>query len=232
MITSKTDYVKEIITDVSKLGNRCVEIDPRKEGKELSEIVLSLKQTMKENNLVSLSAPQIGFDKRVCCFKFGDNDYRTLVNPMIEHVENLTFAREKCTSIPDKEFIRPRYAKIRVIYMTPMGKVESREVVGKAAIVIQHSIEHLDGLLLSDVALEIDERYDQATDEEREEVLRMYAESLDLREQELKKEIENDEELSKISSAIDFMTKVQKGEVEIEQEVIRKENNKEENKTE
>ena len=150
----------------------------------------------------------------------------------IEHVENLTFAREKCTSIPDKEFIRPRYAKIRVIYMTPMGKVESREVVGKAAIVIQHSIEHLDGLLLSDVALEIDERYDQATEEEREEVLRMYAESLDLREQELKKEIENDEELSKINSAIDFMTKVQKGEVEIEQEVIRKENNKEENKTE
>lgn len=218
MLTNKTDYVKEIITDVSKLGSNCIEIDPRKEGKELSEIVLSLKQTMKENNLVSLSAPQIGYNKRVCCFKFGENDYRTLVNPMIENVESLTFSREKCSSIPNKEFIRPRYAKIRVIYMTPMGKIESREVVGKAAMVFQHSMEHLDGLLLSDVGLEIDERYDQAPEEEREELLRMYAESLDLKQKELKKEIENDEELSQLSGAVDFLAGVQSGKIKIERE--------------
>jgi peptide deformylase len=123
----KTDYVKEIITDETKLGDRSVEIDPRKEGKQVSEIVISLKQTMKKNDLVSLSAPQIGYNKRICCFKFGDNDYKTLVNPIIEHVDGLTFSREKCSSLPGKEFIRPRYAKIRVIYMTPMAEPNKDE---------------------------------------------------------------------------------------------------------
>ena len=53
-------YVKEIITDVDTLGEWSVEINTQKEGKLLQEIVLSLKQTMRANNLVSLAAPQIG----------------------------------------------------------------------------------------------------------------------------------------------------------------------------
>ena len=56
-------YVKEIITDVDKLGEWSVEINTQKEGKLLQEIVLSLKQTMRVNNLVSLAAPQIGYNR-------------------------------------------------------------------------------------------------------------------------------------------------------------------------
>ena len=69
------NYVKEIITDAEKLGDWCVEINTQKEGKLLQEIVLSLKHTMKEKGLVSLSAPQIGYNRRVFCLRFGDNDY-------------------------------------------------------------------------------------------------------------------------------------------------------------
>ena len=70
MITNK-DYKKEIIRDIDSLGDRSEEIDPKKEGSLLQEIVLSLKQTMKDNDIVSLSAPQIGYNKRVFCVKIG-----------------------------------------------------------------------------------------------------------------------------------------------------------------
>ena len=98
MITNK-DYKKEIIRDIDGLGDRSEEIDPKKEGSLLQEIVLSLKQTMKDNDIVSLSAPQIGYKKRVFCVKFGDTDYRTFVNTIIDNVRDLTFARDKIKNL-------------------------------------------------------------------------------------------------------------------------------------
>jgi hypothetical protein len=88
--------------------------------------------------------------------------------------------------------------------------------MGVAAKVFQHEMDHLDGLLLSDIGLEIDEMFDNATEEERMEVINMYLDSLDIKQKEIDKEIQEDEELKKISDGIDFMTKVQKGEVQLQ----------------
>lgn len=208
--------VKEIITDVEALSNWSVEIDPCKEGKTAQEIILALKATMKEHNLVSLSAPQIGYNRRIFCLRFGDNDYRTFVNPAIENNSGMTMSRETCTSIPDKQFIIPRFGKIKFFYTTPMGKVESGTLVGRAAYVFQHAMDHLNGVLVSDIGLEIDELFDQATDDERAEVLKMYAESLDIRAKELNKEIEEDKDLRDINNAIKFINSVKDGSTKLE----------------
>lgn len=207
---------KEIIVDAEKLSDWCAEIDPRKEGKLLQEIVIALKSTMRANDLVSLSAPQIGYNRRVFCIRFGKGDYRTFVNPMIENNTAFQFARETCTSIPGKTFIRPRFGNIKVFYMTPMGKVESSKIVGRSAIVFQHCLDHLDGLLLSDIGLEIDELFDNATDEEREEVLRAYMDALDIKQRELEAEISEDKELSDINDAAKFIASVKSGETQID----------------
>ena len=203
--------VKEIITDVDALSNWSVEIDTRKEGKLCQEIILALKATMREKNLQSLSAPQIGYNRRIFCLRFGDSDYRTFINPAIENNTGMTMSRESCSSIPDKEFIIPRFGKIKFFYTTPMGKVESATLVGRASYVFQHAMDHLNGMLVSDIGLEIDELFDQATDEERAEVIKMYAESLDIRQKELNKEIEEDEDLSEITDAIKFIQSVKDG---------------------
>ena len=100
--------------------------------------------------------------------------------------------------------------------MTPLGKIESRKMFGLAAIVFQHHIDHLNGLLLSDVGLEIDEAFDNATDDEREEVINAYLDSLDLHRKELAEEIASNEDLSKMNNAINFLEKVQNGEIEID----------------
>ena len=208
--------VKEIVTDVNQLSIFCDAIDPRKEGKLLQEIVLALKATMREKGLLSLSAPQIGYSRRVFCIRFGDNDFRTFINPIIENVANFTMNREKCSSLPDKEYIRPRHASCKVYYLTPLNKVESRKLVGVAAFKFQHCLDHLDGMILSDIGLEIDDMWDQATEEERDEVLHAYMDALDIAEKECKKAVEEDEELKQIDDAARFIQGVNDGTVQIE----------------
>lgn len=211
--------VKEIITDEVTLSEWSVEIDTKKEGKLTQEIVLTLKETMRANKLQSLSAPQIGYNKRIICLRFGDNDYRTFINPVVENNSGITMSRESCSSIPNKEFIIPRFGKIKFWFTTPLGKVEGATLVGKAAYVFQHALDHLNGSVVSDIGLEIDELFDKATEDEREEVIKMYAESLDLRLKELKSEIEQDKDLSDINDAVKFINSVKDGTTVLESPV-------------
>lgn len=210
-------YVKEIVTDYVQLSKRCNEFELIKGSKEIQKIILHLKNTIRANEgMLGLSANQIGFDKRIICLNF-NGDIRSFINPIITNAVGLELSREKCHSIPDKEFIRTRHSKINVTYQTPLGKIESVEFVGVAAQVFQHHIDHLDGLLLSDVSLEIDELFDQATAEERQEVIDMYLDSLDLTRKQIEAEIESDPEAKQLDDAIKFLQSVQSGETEVEE---------------
>ena len=207
---------KEIISDLNKLGEWCTEIDPKKEGKLCQEIILALKTTMRENKLDYLTAPQIGYDRRLFCIKFGKNDYRTFINPMITNNIGFNLARETCNSIPDKVFIRPRFNKLNIVYTTPLDKVECVSLVGRAAQVFEHCVDHLNGILVSDIGLEIDEDFDNATEEERAEIIKMYIDALDVRQKDLEEQIKEDEDLNTLDQSIKFIESVQKGETKIE----------------
>ena len=209
---------KEIITDIDKLWEFAEVINPAADGELMQEIILSLKATMRANNLMSLSAPQIGYNKQVFCIKFGKNDYRTFLNPMIENVVSSTyhFARETCPSVPGKTFIIPRFGTIQMCFVTPMGEYKTTRLMGVAAEVAQHCIDLLNGNPIVNIGLEIDEDFDNATDDERAEILKMYVESLDLRSKKLRDEINADEELKKIEDASNFIQAVNNGEVQIE----------------
>ena len=215
--------VKEIITDVEALSDWSIEIDPVKEGKLAQEIILALKATMRDKGLRSLTAPQIGYNRRIVCLRFGNNDYRTFINPAIENNTTITMSRESCSSIPEKEYIIPRFTKVKFYYTTPLGKIESGTLAGVSAFVFQHAVDHLNGMLVSDIGLEIDEMFDQATNEEREEVIKMYAESLDIRQKELVKEIAEDPELREIDDAIKFINSVKDGTTTLDTSAIQKE---------
>lgn len=215
--------IKEIVTDLDKLSERCDEIDIRKENNLMREIILNLKETLRQHkDGVGLAAPQIGYNKRIFVINF-KGDIRTFINPIISKAEGLTLSREGCLSLPGKTFIRPRNNKITVVYQTPLGKTESRQMFGLAANVFQHELDHLDGLTLADIGLEIDETFDNATEEERNEVINSYLESLDLKQKNLDKEIEEDPELKQTKDAIEFMEKVQKGEIEVELDPVTQE---------
>ena len=81
---------------------------------------------------------------------------------------------------------------------------------------IRHELDHLDGLLISDVGVEIDEDFHNATEEEQQEVINAYLDALDIKKKEIDTEINTTPELKQLSDGIDFMESVYKGETKIE----------------
>ena len=208
--------LKDIITDELQLSERAVEIDVRTQATEMREIIKALKDTMREKGLSSLSAPAIGYNRRIFCIDFKDSEIKTFINPIIAQAKGMQLSIEKCVCIPDKEFMRPRNNDLMIIYQRPTGQIENRQIVGMSAIVFQHELDHLDGLLLSDVGIEIDEDFHNATEEEQQEVINAYLDALDIKKKEIDTEINTNPELKQLSDGIDFMESVYKGETKIE----------------
>lgn len=216
-------YVRAIQTDTTKLYERCNEVD----FTECGDIIKDLKQTLYDNpNLVALSAPQLNYKMRVFCIKFSNGDIRTFINPMISKTEGLHLTRESNASLPGKEFIVPRSDRIIAIYQTSMGKVEENIFEGYVGEIFQQMVQMLDGILLSDFALQIDEKFDEASEEERNELLNFYMDKLKEETELLNTEINKDKDLLETKKAIDFLTGVATGKVQVES-VNKKEETKE-----
>lgn len=221
-IAANEKYVKELETDYEKLSVRSVEFNLKKLNKDTQNIIIEMKNTMRANDIIGLSACQIGYYARIICLDF-NGQIRTFINPIVTNQEGFELSRETCHSLDNKTFIRPRNSKIDIMYQTPLGKTESATLVGYAAKLFQHHLDHLEGILLSDIGLEIGEDFDNATDEERAEIIDMYLDSLDIKKKEIDTSIENDEDAKKFSDAIKFLQSVENGETIIETEEITKE---------
>lgn len=207
-------YVVEIVKDYDKLSYRSTEFDIKKLNKECKNMILEMKATMRANNLLGLSACQIGYYARVICLNF-NGDIRTFINPIITKSEGFELSKETCSSL-EGTYIRPRNSKVDILYQTPLGKTASATLVGFAAKLFQHHLDHLDGILISDIGLLIDEDFDNASDEERLEIIDMYIDALDLRKNEIETAIQDDPQAKQMADAVKFFESVEKGETQIE----------------
>lgn len=208
--------IKSVITDGRKLKKRTMETNWKEKNKEIREAIIDVKDTMRSLNINALSAPQIGYDLRFFCLKFGKGDIRTFINPIITGVKGLQLSEEYCSSLPDKKYLRIRNNDINITYLNPMGNVESKQLVGLAAIKFQHQMEHLEGITDAELGLEIDKDYDDATDDEKAKIVEMYLESLDLKAKTLDAAIEKDDNAKSLKQAIEFSQAAMKGEIEFE----------------
>lgn len=211
------EYKINDLEELVELG-RAEEIDTQKENKLVREIVSKIKRTMRKNNLTSLSAPAVGYNKRIFCVDYSDNEIKTYINPVVSLREGIHLSREVCSSIPDKEYIIPRNNVINIYYQRPNGEVKIQEFKGLASNVLQHELDHLEGITLDDMGLEIDKDFDEATDEERLEIVNMYLDSLDIMLKDVKEDIENNEELKVISDRLNFTEAVVSGKVKLMKE--------------
>ena len=157
----KMQTFKEVLNldELNKMS-RAQEIDYEKDGKLLREITANIKRTMRKKDLISLSAPGIGYNKRIFCIDFSDQEIKSFVNPVIQNAEGLRLVREQCSSIDGKEFLVPRNDIIDIIYETPTGIIKTNRFKGVLAFVVQHEINHLEGVNLEDIGLEVDEDFD------------------------------------------------------------------------
>jgi peptide deformylase len=126
---------------------------------EVGELVRDMIETLLDIGGAGLAAPQVHVPKRVIIFRVvperitGLPDDRptemtALVNPVIEPIgARIDLGWEGCLSIPGMRGAVPRHRRIRYRGVTPDGMTIEREVEGFHARVVQHEMDHLDGIL-------------------------------------------------------------------------------------
>lgn len=124
---------------------------------ELRELLVDMQDTMAALNGAGLAAPQIGVSLQVVIFGIDHNPrypdaeevpYTVLVNPILEPMsQELEEGWEGCLSVPGMRGLVPRYKQLRYRGFNERGEPVDRTVSDFHARVVQHEVDHLNGVL-------------------------------------------------------------------------------------
>ncbi|MDO8505034.1 MAG: peptide deformylase [bacterium] len=121
--------------------------------KELYQLAEDMIFTMKKAPGVGLAAPQIGKSIRFIVVE-RIPDPIVLINPeIIEHSFRKDTLEEGCLSVPGKYGLIKRYKTVKVKALTLEGESFTIEAKGFLAEILQHEIDHLNGVLYIDKAI-------------------------------------------------------------------------------
>jgi peptide deformylase len=121
---------------------------------ETAALIKKMGAIMREANGLGLAAPQIGASTRIIVYDANEGaGLRVLINPKILSMSGeQTDPKEGCLSIPGLQGVVKRANEIRVRGFDEKNRPVARRVKGLEARVIQHEIDHLDGILFIDRA--------------------------------------------------------------------------------
>ena len=120
-------------------------------NEEVVQLIRDMLETMICENGIGLAAPQVGINLRVIVIKVNDGQFQPMINPVITwYSEKRVSFEEGCLSIPGHytEIFRP--GKINVKFMDINGKYRKWKLNGLESRVVQHEIDHLNGVLMTD----------------------------------------------------------------------------------
>ena len=124
-------------------------------NQDLHHLILDMIETMHAEDGVGLAAPQIGVSKQVIVIsptaKKGEE--HVLINPkIIERSKDEEVGIEGCLSLPDFSVEVARAKRIKIEAQNLNGKIWVDVLTDFPARVVQHEIDHLNGILLTDYA--------------------------------------------------------------------------------
>jgi peptide deformylase len=124
---------------------------------ELASLIADMDETMRAMSGAGIAAPQIGVSLRVVIFELKENPryphvgpvpYTVLVNPELTTLDTVEEEGwEGCLSVPGMRGLVPRYRRLRYRGFDGAGAPIDRTVEGFHARVVQHEVDHLDGIL-------------------------------------------------------------------------------------
>jgi peptide deformylase len=124
---------------------------------DLTSLLQDMRDTMRDLNGAGLAAPQIGVGLRVVIFGFEHNErypeadavpFTVLINPELTPIGEITEEGwEGCLSVPGMRGLVPRYRDLRYTGFDEQGNPIDRTVNDFHARVVQHEVDHLDGIL-------------------------------------------------------------------------------------
>lgn len=113
------------------------------------QIAKDLEDTLSAHSeeCVGMAANMIGETKRIICFLATDG-YLTMFNPEIIKAEGAYETEEGCLSLLGGPRKTKRYQKIKVQFQTEEMKLRLQTFTGWTAQIIQHEIDHINGILI------------------------------------------------------------------------------------
>jgi peptide deformylase len=136
---------------------RVKRIDP-----SIQSLVDDMIETMRSASGIGLAAPQVGVLLRVIVAEYLDEETEELhqtilINPEIHDKQGEWIAEEGCLSIPGYVGDVPRAERVTVRGKDRNGKLVRLKTDGQLAHILQHEIDHLDGVLYVDYLKSLDE---------------------------------------------------------------------------
>jgi peptide deformylase len=124
---------------------------------QMHELLTDMEDTMRALNGAGIAAPQIGVSVRVVIFEMQENPryphvapipFTVLINPVLDPLgQEKEEGWEGCLSVPGMRGLVPRFTRLRYQGFDAHGAPIDRTVEGFHARVVQHEVDHLDGVL-------------------------------------------------------------------------------------
>lgn len=128
-------------------------------NKKMRAFIEDMAETMYKTDGVGLAAPQVGVSKRIIVVDDG-NGLQALINPQIIKAEGSQWGPEGCLSVPGYFGDVERYEKVTVTAIDPNNKKLRIEAEGFLARIFQHEIDHLEGHLFIEKAVNLKKQVD------------------------------------------------------------------------
>jgi len=117
---------------------------------EMQKFLIDMSKTMITKDGVGLAAPQIGVLNRIIVVAYRDK-VLALINPVLSKKSWLTEVEEEgCLSVPGVYGLVKRHRKITVSAYNEKAEKINFDARGLLARIIQHEVDHLDGVLFID----------------------------------------------------------------------------------
>ena len=146
-----SDTYKVLTYKEPSVRQRSVEVSAEEiTTKDFQDFLDKLIKTMGVEDGVGIASPQIGINKRVVIVTIG-RKILALINPEItKFSETLIETEEGCLSVPNAYGLVNRSKKVSVKALDRHGRRYEADLKNFDAVVVQHEIDHLDGILFVD----------------------------------------------------------------------------------
>lgn len=165
------------------MENRILTIESEEDLKVLSEISQPIESVESEQELIAtlkahfdventslgIAAPQIGVNKMIFAMVNPRNkqEVTVCINPEIVKIydNKIGYFSESCLSIPETNSLTRRYKMLKVSYINENGQRVKKMLRDLEAVVFQHELDHLFGILMTDKDLKKINESEETTNE-------------------------------------------------------------------
>jgi peptide deformylase len=119
-------------------------------SKPILKILDEMVRVVHMADAAGLAANQIGISRCLAVVVQENGEFLRMINPFIVEDNGEESDEEGCLSVPGSVLTIPRASRIVVEYLDPEGKKQTLRASGFTARVLQHEIDHLNGLLIID----------------------------------------------------------------------------------